>query len=66
MEVSLSKFIKLKPHSFSRSDVLEDPLCFLNSMERVFKAFSCFSIRSVKLASFKLENVAQLWFDSFI
>ncbi|WRX09993.1 Retrotransposon gag domain - like 8 [Theobroma cacao] len=54
MEVSLTDFLKLKPPSFTGSDV----------SEKICNAMGCFNVRSVELVAFELEDVAQEWHDS--
>ncbi|EOY08406.1 Uncharacterized protein TCM_022818 [Theobroma cacao] len=64
LEISLPDFLKLKPPSFSGSDALEKPQVFLDKMEKICKALGCSSVRSVELAAFRLEDVAQEWYSS--
>ncbi|XP_021300485.1 uncharacterized protein LOC110428889 [Herrania umbratica] len=59
--VSLSTFMKVKPPSFISSTVEEDSHRFLDTMERICHALGASSTRSVTLASFRLEDVAQQW-----
>ncbi|WRX07825.1 Retrotransposon gag domain - like 1 [Theobroma cacao] len=46
------------------SDALEKPQVFLDKMEKICKALGCFSVRSIELATFRLEDVAQEWYSS--
>ncbi|XP_021297943.1 uncharacterized protein LOC110426931 [Herrania umbratica] len=64
--VSLSAFMKLKLPFFTGSTVGEDPRRFLDTMESICRALGASSTRSVTLASFHLENVAQQWIASYM
>ncbi|WRX29424.1 Reverse transcriptase domain - like 10 [Theobroma cacao] len=64
LEISLPDFLKLKPPSFSGSDASEKPQVFLDKMEKICKALGCSNVRSVELAAFRLEYVAQEWYSS--
>ncbi|EOX94096.1 Uncharacterized protein TCM_003239 [Theobroma cacao] len=64
LDISLPDFLKLKPPTFSGSDASEKPQVFLDKMEKICKALGCSSVRSVELAAFQLEDVAQEWFSS--
>ncbi|WRX29260.1 Retrotransposon gag domain - like 10 [Theobroma cacao] len=64
LEISLPDFLKLKPPSFSGSDASEKPQVFLDKMEKICKALGCSSVRSLELATFRLEDVAQEWYSS--
>ncbi|WRX31003.1 Retrotransposon gag domain - like 10 [Theobroma cacao] len=63
MKVSLTDFLKLKPPSFTGSDVSEKPQVFLDKMEKIYNAMGCSSFRSVELVAFQLEDVTQEWYD---
>ncbi|WRX09991.1 Retrotransposon gag domain - like 7 [Theobroma cacao] len=54
MEVSLTDFLKLKPPSFTGSDV----------SEKICNAMGYSSVRSMELVAFQLKDVAQEWYDS--
>ncbi|KAJ1390149.1 Retrotransposon gag domain [Sesbania bispinosa] len=56
--------MKLKPTIFSESNASEDPQCFIDGLERLWRALGCSDIRVVELASFQLEGVAYDWFDT--
>ncbi|KAJ1415935.1 Retrotransposon gag domain [Sesbania bispinosa] len=64
IEVTLAEFMKLKPPTFSGSNVNEDPQSFIDHLERLWRALGCSDIRAVELASFQLEGVAYDWFDT--
>ncbi|EOY03326.1 DNA/RNA polymerases superfamily protein [Theobroma cacao] len=64
LDISLPDFLKLKPPTFSGSDASEKPQVFLDKMEKICKALGCSSVRSVELAAFQLEDVAQEWYSS--
>ncbi|EOY31660.1 Uncharacterized protein TCM_038639 [Theobroma cacao] len=64
LDISLPDFLKLKPPTFSGSDASEKPQVFLDKMEKICKALGCSSVRSVELATFQLEDVAQEWYSS--
>ncbi|EOX94115.1 Uncharacterized protein TCM_003326 [Theobroma cacao] len=59
LDISLPDFLKLKPPTFTGSDASEKPQVFLDKMEKICKALGCSSVRSVELAAFQLEDVAQ-------
>ncbi|EOY21530.1 DNA/RNA polymerases superfamily protein, putative isoform 2 [Theobroma cacao] len=63
--VTLSEFLELKPPLFSGFDSSKDPQQFLDDMEKVCGALGSSGTRSVELVSFKLKDVAQIWFESF-
>ncbi|KAJ1408712.1 Retrotransposon gag domain [Sesbania bispinosa] len=56
IEVTLAEFMKLKPPTFSESNVSEDPRRFIDGLERLWKALGCLDIMAVKLASFQSEE----------
>ncbi|KAJ1431582.1 Retrotransposon gag domain [Sesbania bispinosa] len=64
IEVTLAKFMKLKPPTFSESNANEDPQRFIDGLERLWRALGCSDIRAVELASFQLESVAYDWFNT--
>ncbi|WRX15370.1 zinc finger protein [Theobroma cacao] len=64
LEISLPDFLKLKSPSFLGFDASEKPQIFLDKMEKICKALGCSSVRSVELAAFRLEDVAQEWYSS--
>ncbi|XP_021275546.1 uncharacterized protein LOC110410248 [Herrania umbratica] len=64
--ISLSTFINLKPPSFTSSTVGENPRRFLKTMERICRALGASSMRSITLASFRLDDVAQQWITSCV
>ncbi|KAJ1410736.1 Retrotransposon gag domain, partial [Sesbania bispinosa] len=64
IEVTLAEFMKLKPPTFSGSNVNEDPQQFIDGLERLWRALGCSDIQDVELASFQLEGVAYDWFDT--
>ena len=64
--VSYSEFVKLQPPTFSGVDTAEDPQQFLDGIGRVCRALGCTSQRMVQLAEFRLRDVAQLWFESWL
>ncbi|XP_021278469.1 uncharacterized protein LOC110412266 [Herrania umbratica] len=64
--VSLFAFMKLKPPSFTSSTMGKDPRRFLDTMERICGTLGTSSTRLVTLASFRLEDVAQLWITTYM
>lgn len=58
MDISLPNFLKVKPLFFVRSDVLEKPQIFLDSMDKICSALRCSSTRAVELAEFRLDDVS--------
>ena len=66
IQVSYSEFMKLKPPLFTGSDVSEDPQRFLDDMTRVCRALGCSSQRTVQLVEFRLQDVAQVWFETWM
>ena len=64
--MSFLEFVKLQSPIFSGSDVSEEPQQFLNEIGRVCRALGCSSQRTVQLAEFRLRDVAQAWFETWI
>ncbi|KAJ1379079.1 Zinc finger, CCHC-type [Sesbania bispinosa] len=63
IEITLAKFMKLKPPTFSGSNASENPQRFIDGLERLWRVLGCPDIRVVELASFQLESMAYDWFD---
>ncbi|WMV54710.1 hypothetical protein MTR67_048095 [Solanum verrucosum] len=58
LEVSLQEFLKLKSPKFTGSDSSADPQSFLDGTFKALRALGCSSERSVELAAYKLEDMA--------
>ncbi|WMV24899.1 hypothetical protein MTR67_018284 [Solanum verrucosum] len=62
-EVPLQEFLKLKSPKFTRSDSSADPQSFLDGKVKALRALGCSSERSVELATYKLEDMANTWYE---
>nr|XP_009769349.1 PREDICTED: uncharacterized protein LOC104220221 [Nicotiana sylvestris] len=65
-EVSLQEFLKLKSPKFTGSDNSADPQSFLDVTLKVLRALGCSSERAVELASYKLEDMANTWYETVL
>nr|XP_009777092.1 PREDICTED: uncharacterized protein LOC104226736 [Nicotiana sylvestris]XP_009777093.1 PREDICTED: uncharacterized protein LOC104226736 [Nicotiana sylvestris]XP_009777094.1 PREDICTED: uncharacterized protein LOC104226736 [Nicotiana sylvestris]XP_009777096.1 PREDICTED: uncharacterized protein LOC104226736 [Nicotiana sylvestris]XP_009777097.1 PREDICTED: uncharacterized protein LOC104226736 [Nicotiana sylvestris]XP_009777098.1 PREDICTED: uncharacterized protein LOC104226736 [Nicotiana sylvestris] len=65
-EVSLQEFLKLKSPKFTGSDNLADPQGFLDGTLKALCALGCFSERAVELAAYKLEDMANTWYETVL
>nr|XP_009775946.1 PREDICTED: uncharacterized protein LOC104225781 [Nicotiana sylvestris] len=63
-EVSLQEFLKLKSPKFTGSVNLADPQSFLDGTLKVLRALGCSSERVVELAAYKLEDMANTWYET--
>ncbi|KAK4708658.1 hypothetical protein R3W88_029583 [Solanum pinnatisectum] len=61
----IREFLKLKPPMFMGDSEAEDPLLFLDGIRKASDALECFSTRSVKLAAYCLQDIAEESFKSF-
>ncbi|XP_070007361.1 uncharacterized protein [Nicotiana sylvestris] len=62
-EVYLQEFLKLKSPKFTGSDNLADPQSFLDGTLKALHALGCSSERVVELAAYKLEDMANTWYE---
>nr|XP_009799438.1 PREDICTED: uncharacterized protein LOC104245520 [Nicotiana sylvestris]XP_009799439.1 PREDICTED: uncharacterized protein LOC104245520 [Nicotiana sylvestris]XP_009799440.1 PREDICTED: uncharacterized protein LOC104245520 [Nicotiana sylvestris]XP_009799441.1 PREDICTED: uncharacterized protein LOC104245520 [Nicotiana sylvestris]XP_016493668.1 PREDICTED: uncharacterized protein LOC107812986 [Nicotiana tabacum]XP_016493669.1 PREDICTED: uncharacterized protein LOC107812986 [Nicotiana tabacum]XP_01 len=62
-EVSLHEFLKLKSPKFTGSDNSADPQSFLDGTLKALCALGCSSERVVELAAYKLEGMANTWYE---
>ena len=51
--------------TFYGSKVKEDPQGFIDEVFKVLNAMGVFSQEKVELASYKLKNMAQVWYDQW-
>ncbi|XP_033515511.1 uncharacterized protein [Nicotiana tomentosiformis] len=65
-EVSLQEFVKLKSPKFTGSDNSADPQSFLDGTLKALCALACSSKRVVELASYKLEDMANTWYETVL
>ncbi|XP_033513357.2 uncharacterized protein [Nicotiana tomentosiformis] len=65
-EVSLQEFLKLKSPKFTGSDNSEDPQSFLDETLKALRALGCSSERAVELAAYKLEDMANTWYETVL
>ncbi|XP_070021824.1 uncharacterized protein [Nicotiana sylvestris] len=65
-EVSLQEFLKLKSPKFTGSDNSADPQSFLDGTLKALRALGCSSERVVELASYKLEDMANAWYETVL
>nr|XP_009802014.1 PREDICTED: uncharacterized protein LOC104247647 [Nicotiana sylvestris] len=63
-EVSLHEFLKLKSPKFTGSDNSADPQSFLDGTLKALRALGCSSERAVELAAYKLEDMANTWYET--
>ncbi|KAH0714934.1 hypothetical protein KY284_007839 [Solanum tuberosum] len=62
-EVSLHEFLRLKSPKFTGSDSSADPQSFLDGTFKTLWALGCSSERSVELETYKLEDMANTWYE---
>ncbi|XP_075080115.1 uncharacterized protein LOC142165465 [Nicotiana tabacum] len=62
-EVYLQEFLKLKSPKFTSSDNLADPQSFLDGTLKALHALGCSSERVVELVAYKLEDMANTWYE---
>ncbi|XP_070021583.1 uncharacterized protein [Nicotiana sylvestris] len=65
-EVSLHEFLKLKSPKFTGSDNSADPQSFLDRTLKALRALGCSSERAVELAVYKLEDMANTWYETVL
>ncbi|XP_070054002.1 uncharacterized protein [Nicotiana tomentosiformis] len=65
-EVSLQEFLKLKSPKFTGSDNSADPQSFLDGTLKALRALGCSSERAVELATYKLEDMANIWYETVL
>ncbi|XP_070049382.1 uncharacterized protein [Nicotiana tomentosiformis] len=65
-EVSLQEFLKLKSPKFTGSDNSADPQRFLDGTLKALRALGCSSERVVELAAYKLEYMANIWYETVL
>nr|XP_009781089.1 PREDICTED: uncharacterized protein LOC104230051 [Nicotiana sylvestris] len=65
-EVSLHEFLKLKSPKFTGSDSSADPQGFLDGTLKALRALGCSSERAVELAAYKLEDMANTWYETVL
>ncbi|XP_075096118.1 uncharacterized protein LOC142174223 [Nicotiana tabacum] len=65
-EVSLQEFLKLKSPKFTSSDNSADPQSFLDGTLKALHALGCSSERVVELATYKLEDMANTWYETVL
>nr|XP_009776764.1 PREDICTED: uncharacterized protein LOC104226447 [Nicotiana sylvestris] len=65
-EVSLQEFLKLKSPKFTGSNSSVDPQSFLDGTLKALRAFGCSSERVVELATYKLEDMVNTWYETVL
>lgn len=65
-EVSLQEFLKLKSPRFTGSDSSADTQSFLDGTFKALRALGCSSERAVELATYKLEDMANTWYETVL
>ncbi|XP_070026506.1 uncharacterized protein [Nicotiana sylvestris] len=65
-EVSLQEFLKLKSPKFIGSDSSADPQSFLDGTLKALRALGCSSERAADLATYKLEDMANTWYETVL
>nr|XP_016455149.1 PREDICTED: uncharacterized protein LOC107779268 [Nicotiana tabacum] len=65
-DVSLQEFLKLKSPKFTGSDNSADPQSFLDGTLKALRALECSSERVAKLAAYKLEDMANTWYETIL
>ncbi|XP_059315659.1 uncharacterized protein LOC132066351 [Lycium ferocissimum] len=61
---SIREFLDMKPPVFTGASETEDPLLFLDGIQKALDALECSSTRSVELAAYCLQDIAEDWFKS--
>lgn len=64
-EVHLYEYLKLKPPTFTRESVGEDPMWFLEGTIKACQDLGCSSVRMVQLATYQLQRKADRWWKSW-
>nr|XP_009766336.1 PREDICTED: uncharacterized protein LOC104217728 [Nicotiana sylvestris] len=65
-EVSLQEFLKLKSPKFIGFDNSTDPQSLLDGTLKALRALECSSERAMELASYKLEEMANTWYETVL
>nr|XP_009770307.1 PREDICTED: uncharacterized protein LOC104221032 [Nicotiana sylvestris] len=65
-EVSLHEFLKLKSPNFTGFDNSAYPQSFLDGTLKALRALGCSSERAVELAAYKLEGMANTWYETVL
>ncbi|XP_070045400.1 uncharacterized protein [Nicotiana tomentosiformis] len=65
-EVSLQEFLKFKSPKFTSSDNSVDPQSFLDGTLKALRALGCSSERVVELAEYKLDDMANTWYETVL
>ncbi|XP_049391523.1 uncharacterized protein LOC125855918 [Solanum stenotomum] len=65
MATRLRDFVRMNPLVFLSSKVGEDPQEFLDKLYKIVNAMGVTSREKVKLASYQLKDVAQVWFTKW-
>nr|XP_016454349.1 PREDICTED: uncharacterized protein LOC107778574 [Nicotiana tabacum] len=65
-KVSLQEFLKLKSPKFTGSDNSADPQSFLDGTLKALRALECSSERAVELATYKLEDMTNTWYETVL
>ncbi|XP_070022531.1 uncharacterized protein [Nicotiana sylvestris] len=65
-EVSLHEFLKLKSPKFTGSNSSADPQGFLDGTLKALRALGCSSERAVELAAYRLEDMANTWYETVL
>ncbi|OIT21172.1 hypothetical protein A4A49_55321 [Nicotiana attenuata] len=65
-EVSLQEFLKLKSPKLTGFDNSADPQSFLDGTLKALRALGCSSERAVELASYKLEDMTNTWYETVL
>ncbi|XP_075112245.1 uncharacterized protein LOC142182153 [Nicotiana tabacum] len=65
-EVSIKEFLKLKSPKFTGSDNSADPQSFLDGTLKALRALRCSSERTVELAAYKLEDMANTLYETVL
>nr|XP_009788370.1 PREDICTED: uncharacterized protein LOC104236187 [Nicotiana sylvestris] len=65
-EVSLHEFLKLKSAKFTGFDNSADPPSFVDGTLKALRALGCSSERVAELAAYKLEDMANTWYETVL
>ncbi|XP_075074718.1 uncharacterized protein LOC142162283 [Nicotiana tabacum] len=65
-EVSLHEFLKLKSPKLTSSNNSTNPQSFLDGTLKALHALGCSSERVVELAAYKLEDMANTWYETVL
>lgn len=66
ISVKLAEFLKLHPLSYSNLEDLEDPLEFLDKIEKIRVTLGCANNRMVEFATFQLKGKANDWWMTWM